>query len=259
MRRNKLYPLLALGLLLLVALLAVGCAKTVCENHVDENKDGVCDLCEESVICSTHTDGDGNLTCDVCGIAITPICDLHTDADGNLTCDVCGAAVTATCDPHKDVNADRMCDTCGSAIVVITEYIAPKEEVRVAPVVNAIPVGVPLASYLKTKPTGLGLTVGVSLSDYATATESGRYLYATTLSEGGTMTTHLILDLATGEEKMKTLLPSTTAYGVTLYDGYYCTRSRNEEGATVYSYYSYGGACFLTDTVPAGGSPARLP
>ncbi len=252
MKRKAIALLLAM---LLVGGMIAGCSKKECQTHTDENKDGKCDVCEAAVICATHTDGDGNLTCDVCGIAITPICELHTDGDKNLICDVCGATVTATCDPHKDANADRICDMCGGAIVVITEYIAPKEEVRVEQVVNPIPSGVALGEYLKNAPESFAATHGEKLEQYQPASRSGRYLSYTVTSEAGTMTTCVILDLATGEERMRLTKPTAEQMELNLYTDYYLIRTQNEEGNDVYSYYSYDGVLFSEQTVPSGGMP----
>lgn len=53
---------------------------------MDEDADGLCDVCGSSVHCWGDTDGDG--FCDTCGAAHT----CRRDEDGDGVCDVCGAA-----------------------------------------------------------------------------------------------------------------------------------------------------------------------
>ncbi len=88
--------------ILCLSMLFVSCSKG-CETHIDENYDGVCDVCEEDVEVGAGAAG----------------CETHTDAD-----------------------ADKVCDVCKRAIVAVVEHetAAPsEEEVRVPMVVNPIP------------------------------------------------------------------------------------------------------------------------
>ena len=57
---------LILCIILCFSMLTVGCAKKECVEHVDENKDAKCDVCEAEVACEKHVDEDKNWVCDVC-------------------------------------------------------------------------------------------------------------------------------------------------------------------------------------------------
>ena len=120
---------------------------TVCEyvcEHVDENKDHICDICEKVI--SNHADEDKNHLCDICGKAVTNhvdedkdhVCDIcskaisnHVDEDKNHVCDICGKAISnhvdedknhvcdycnETISNHVDEDKDHVCDICGKAI-----------------------------------------------------------------------------------------------------------------------------------------------
>ncbi len=90
---------LLLVLAMVLAFAACNKDQQPCESHVDDNGDGICDVCEGVVddndepntddVC-VHKDDNGDEICDTCG---DPVCKTHVDADGNEACDVCGAAV----------------------------------------------------------------------------------------------------------------------------------------------------------------------
>ena len=88
--------------LLLVLVMAVGVfaactppASDPCTNHVDANKDGICD-------------NDG------CGASVAiPKCDECVDADDNGKCDVCKRTVVKGCQDHRDTDGDGLCNSCG--------------------------------------------------------------------------------------------------------------------------------------------------
>ena len=76
-----------------------------CDEHVDENGDGLCDVCGETMPeepepepdepCNEHVDENGDGLCDVCGELVLIIpwdepCGDHVDANDDGTCDVCG-------------------------------------------------------------------------------------------------------------------------------------------------------------------------
>ena len=147
---------LILCIILCFSMLMVGCQKE-CTEHVDENKDAKCDVCEADVACKEHVDEVRDLKCDVCGEELectehvnadedrfcdlcgeqaVPECQKHTDEDKNLVCDVCRMDI---CDPHKDTDANGLCDVCKAAIVVIYQPTAPEKQDRVDMVVNPIP------------------------------------------------------------------------------------------------------------------------
>ena len=60
--------LLCAALLLSLAVAVVSCGTPPCEEHKDEDKNGVCDVCsaEVEIVCEEHKDTDKNKICDVC-------------------------------------------------------------------------------------------------------------------------------------------------------------------------------------------------
>ncbi|MBQ8174466.1 MAG: hypothetical protein IJ009_03595 [Clostridia bacterium] len=65
-----------LSLLLVLAMLTgvlAACSSSTCKEHVDADKNGVCDVCEAEVPipCDKHTDEDLNNICDKCGATLT--------------------------------------------------------------------------------------------------------------------------------------------------------------------------------------------
>ena len=66
-----------------------------CTEHVDENKDCVCDTCGAAI---AHVDANNNCECDVCKAAV------HVDADGDCVCDKCGKEY------HPDADNNGICD-----------------------------------------------------------------------------------------------------------------------------------------------------
>ena len=81
-------------------------AKAEC-THVDEDKDGICDLCKEtmpetdekSTECKEHVDENKDCVCDVCGEKIECV-----DEDGDGLCDVCGKEVEKKKTENKELN-----------------------------------------------------------------------------------------------------------------------------------------------------------
>lgn len=74
--------------------LFTGCNK--CENHVDDNKDGICDVC--SYVMAGHEHVYSDWQCDefkhwreyICGCDHEGEMETHTNNDGDALCDVCG-------------------------------------------------------------------------------------------------------------------------------------------------------------------------
>ena len=115
--------ILSFALVLLSALVLVGCKDktTKAHVHVDENKDCLCDSCGETM--STHKPNPANnCICDTCGF------DFHKDYSyliehvHNSVCDVCGKSFaksevnynyvdSATCQ-HRDLDGNCVCDLC---------------------------------------------------------------------------------------------------------------------------------------------------
>ena len=113
----------------------------ICYEHVDANKDGICDVCGSVVKsssseggsseggggssggggdipgnpCTTHIDHDLDGKCDNCGADMSIAPHDHIDADQNGSCDICGANMIV-CNDHKDNNGDGYCDICGAVM-----------------------------------------------------------------------------------------------------------------------------------------------
>ena len=80
------------------------CSYQIIEDHVDEDADAICDICEDEVhIC---IDEDGDHYCDECQEFIEGLC---TDENGDHTCDGenCGKKMEWLC---ADENGDHTCD-----------------------------------------------------------------------------------------------------------------------------------------------------
>ena len=66
---------LVLMLLVLSLVFALASCKKECKEHVDENNDGKCDVCEKDVEkapCTAHVDANNDGKCDNCGADVTP-------------------------------------------------------------------------------------------------------------------------------------------------------------------------------------------
>lgn len=113
-----------LALLTLIAMLVsifAGCALAPCEEHIDANKDGICDECEETIDkgCTKHRDANDDGKCDNagCGASYTDGCDKHSDKNDDSKCDTAGCGITYTdgCDSNVcyDNDGDGKCDNNG--------------------------------------------------------------------------------------------------------------------------------------------------
>ena len=93
--KTKLLALLLVLTMALGMLAACGGGTEVCTNHVDANKDGVCD----------------NEGCDAT-VAIPPCADdEHVDKNNDKKCDVCKKNLA--CSDHADTDGDGLCNACG--------------------------------------------------------------------------------------------------------------------------------------------------
>ena len=109
----------------------------ICYTHVDNNKDGICDVCGSHVKvdpsgdhdhdhggdipgnpCTTHVDHDLDGKCDVCGADMAVAPHEHIDGDQNGSCDICGASMIV-CNDHVDGNGDGKCDICGATMPLV--------------------------------------------------------------------------------------------------------------------------------------------
>ncbi len=135
---KKLSKIFALLLMLSLALSLFACTSgdgtEPCDECVDEDTDGFCDVCDElvemyshtcydkkpqdgkcdkcgeKVACKTHKNNNEDRKCDVCKKTI-PVCDECVDKNESGRCDVCGSIVE--CDTHVDDDDDDVCDICG--------------------------------------------------------------------------------------------------------------------------------------------------
>ena len=79
----RLRIILVLALVLSLGLMLVSCGDKPCTEHIDENIDGKCDVCGETVTpepepCTEHEDTDGDERCDRCGERVEPKDDGET-------------------------------------------------------------------------------------------------------------------------------------------------------------------------------------
>ena len=137
--KTKIFALIAA--ILCFSMIATSCFKKDCEEHVDEDNDAICDVCEAEIK---------------------------------------AAPDTVACTEHKDENADKTCDVCGGAIVVVTQLQKPDVADRVPMVVKPMPSDVNLSDYLLlNKPAAEAVTVTKqdnSWTDYV-----GNYYYYKTV------------------------------------------------------------------------------
>ncbi len=239
--------------ILCISMAVVGCSGA-CTEHIDENKDGKCDKCEAPTACASHIDADGNMVCDVCGANVTPPCELHVDADANLLCDVCGTAVDPVCNPHKDTNADHLCDVCGGAIVVVTEQVAPKEEVRVPMVVNTAPAEAALSTYVHTE---LWRETAASVFSVGKAEYHHQKYYLFQTVEGEN-TKYEVKNLATNGVVYSVTLPTTTVVSVNLENDYIFVSIIGDPN-NEYIYLSYAGEVLYQKQASALEAPTAVP
>lgn len=97
-------------------------APQVC-NHIDDDKNTVCDKCGKEGWCLSLCDKDKDYLCDECGLDFKTICKEHTDTDKNAKCDFCKTelpwqtvptnATEGYCINHLDEESDRKCNNCG--------------------------------------------------------------------------------------------------------------------------------------------------
>ena len=77
----KIKKLIALGIAAALAVSLCSCSDDKeCTEHVDENKNGLCDICGAEFACE-HTDTDFNHACDKCGEPFEADCTEHFDDD----------------------------------------------------------------------------------------------------------------------------------------------------------------------------------
>lgn len=110
---NKISIIVILFSLSFLSLTLVSCKNNKCKNHLDENKDFICDQCGEKMpLCDIHIDTNHDLICDECGFELLE-CIEHLDENKDFKCDVCGKKIP-TCEVHTDVDEDYQCDVCGT-------------------------------------------------------------------------------------------------------------------------------------------------
>lgn len=103
-----------LKVVMLTALTALGLAscgggKTPAHEHIDANKDHICDSCgEKASVCIDETK---DHLCDICGIEMSE----HSDENHDGKCDYCGFEGIEV--HHKDEDKDEKCDVCGCDII----------------------------------------------------------------------------------------------------------------------------------------------
>ena len=237
--------------ILCLSMTVVGCGNE-CAEHIDEDKDTICDKCGESIVCETHTDEDGDKVCDVCGAAVTPACEKHVDGNNDFVCDTCAAKL---CD-HKDENADNVCDACELAIVAIDVQLPPEKEDRVNMVVKPIPNDVTLDTYFY---TDLNLPVYGSAEKLDSQQIQYRYALYVNYGGGANAAEYTVKDVVSGESVYTQTLDSAKS-NVELHEFYIRVVTRESTTLASYEYISYNGKSFFAESVDsaAGEYPTDM-
>ena len=118
--------LLLLAFAISLTLFACGGGEDPCDKCVDNDSDGFCDKCDEKMPDGEHTCSDRKPKdgiCDVCGESLA--CDECIDEDKDGECDDCGNAVE--CVEHINANEDRKCDVCKKTIPACSKCIDENE------------------------------------------------------------------------------------------------------------------------------------
>lgn len=211
---------LIMAILCLTTLFAA-CKKT-CEEHVDENKDAKCDVCEAAIECKEHKDDNKDAKCDVCGKDVEVKCDAHKDEDDDKVCDVCKQEITVCA--HKDEDANKVCDLCGGAIVTVTQLEKPEAEERVDMVVNQIPVDAKLEDYIQTKLPDVSIKTADKLALGDQIDRTSNYALFRLNDEEAKKATYTILNEAFEVVYKKTVdIVENTAFAVELEEYYFYT------------------------------------
>ncbi len=112
--KTKIFALIVA--ILCFSVLFAACSNETCEEHIDEDGDAFCD-----------------------------VCDAEIESDEESTTKETEAA---PCEEHKDEDANKLCDACGAALVYISEQVKPETETKVPTVVNPIPEDANIADYI---------------------------------------------------------------------------------------------------------------
>ena len=135
MKQRRFIALLAMVLVLVMCITAFAACDKPCEEHVDANKDGKCDVCgtdvsvepdgptpdPETPACTHAYDNDCDATCNLCGagrqVTHAYSADWTTDADTHYNvCTVCGGKGNVA--EHVDARYDGECDVCTATVAV---------------------------------------------------------------------------------------------------------------------------------------------
>lgn len=179
--------LFALIMAILCFVTAFAACEKKCEEHVDEDKDAVCDNCGEAVEVESGAEKDPE---DVCN---------HTDADAN-----------------------KVCDNCGKAIVSIVEQLPAETDPVVDMIVNQIPADADLGQYIMTTYPELDKITDYEKLEGIAATN---YVYALVKEDIGGVTIQTLKNILDGTELVtKTDVISerrTVKYTITLENVFY--------------------------------------
>ncbi len=226
--------------ILCLTMLFAACSKKVCKEHVDEDKNAICDVCEEELDCEEHNDENVDFICDVCGdkFNVTFKCVQHIDEDTDEICDVCGGDYIE-CTEHKDLDANKRCDACNAGIVTITQLEKPVEEKRVPMVVNPMPTDAAIADYIQTTPVQKNNYDGYADYIWSGAVQDGRFVY------GVSDTSVIIYDTELAKEIYSV---NSNNVNVTMHEYWFTVDSY--DSMYTREYYTYSGAKFasVTDT-----------
>ena len=93
---NKTTKIFKIIMVMLFIIFLAGCT-TTCTNHIDANKDKLCDICNE--------------------VIEEEKCENHIDENKDKLCDICNEAIEEEkCENHLDENKDKLCDKCNEQV-----------------------------------------------------------------------------------------------------------------------------------------------
>ena len=157
--KTKIFALV-ISILCICTVFAACNQNNVCEAHLDENADTVCDVCEKTI------------------------------EEGDVT--------LAPCE-HKDDNADKVCELCGKAIVTMIVAPAPEEE-SPKPGIKPIPTDAKLEDYIRTEPLSNKLSAVKIDGDITAINDADQPRFALVRKPyGETYAAYSVVDFATGK------------------------------------------------------------
>lgn len=134
----KKHKLAIISILLIIVLSSIffftACDDGTCLNHVDNDNNGLCDICgapldSKNDTCQEHVDNNNNGVCDKCGYTIVSGCE-HVDIDNNGICDVCALSVLVNLDFYaiNDIHGTFAKTDSNDGVGRLTTYLLNEQQ-----------------------------------------------------------------------------------------------------------------------------------